>query len=117
MRRALGRGPITNARIALFGLTGGLVPCPASITVLMVCLQLRQVALGNVLVLCFGLGLAATLVLSGVVASLGMRHAMRRFGGLESLAERAPYLSGVLMLLVSGYMLLLAARGLSQGAV
>ena len=51
MRRTLGKGPVTNARIAVFGLTGGLVPCPASITVLMVCLQLKQVALGSVLVL------------------------------------------------------------------
>jgi nickel/cobalt exporter len=111
MRRTLGSGPITNARIAMFGLSGGLVPCPASITVLMVCLQLKQVALGNVLVLCFGIGLALTLVASGIVAALGVRHATRHFGGLENLGARAPYLSGALMLLVSAYMLLLALRG------
>ena len=111
MRRTLGNGPVTNGRIAMFGLTGGLVPCPASITVLMVCLQLKQVALGSVLVLCFGIGLALTLVASGVIAALGVRHATRMFGPMEGLGARAPYLSGALMLLVSGYMLLLALRG------
>jgi nickel/cobalt exporter len=111
MRRTLGNGPVTNARIAMFGLTGGLVPCPASITVLMVCLQLKQVALGSALVLCFGIGLALTLVASGIVAALGVRHATRFFGPMEGLGARAPYLSGALMLLVSGYMLLLALHG------
>jgi nickel/cobalt exporter len=112
MRRTLESGPVTNARIALFGLTGGLVPCPASITVLMVCLQLKQVALGSVLVLCFGIGLALTLVASGVIAALGVRHASRYFGSVGGLSARAPYLSGALMLLVGSYMLALALHGL-----
>jgi ABC-type nickel/cobalt efflux system permease component RcnA len=111
LRRTLGKGPVTHSRIALFGLTGGLVPCPASITVLMVCLQLKQVALGSVLVLCFGVGLALTLVVSGIVAALGVRHASRYFSSMEGLGARAPYLSGALMLLVSFYMLTLALRG------
>lgn len=113
LRRTLGKGPVTNTRIAIFGLTGGLVPCPASITVLMVCLQLKQVMLGSVLVLCFGIGLALTLVASGIIAALGARHATRLFRPLEGLGARAPYLSGALMLLVSGYMLLLALHGLN----
>lgn len=112
LQRTLGKGPVTHARIALFGLTGGLVPCPASITVLMVCLQLKQVALGSVLVMCFGIGLALTLVASGIIAALGVRHASRLFGPMEGLAARAPYLSGALMLLVGTYMLLLALHGL-----
>jgi len=36
----------TNGQILLFGLTGGLIPCPASITVLLICLQLKQFTLG-----------------------------------------------------------------------
>jgi ABC-type nickel/cobalt efflux system permease component RcnA len=95
---------VTNGRILLFGLTGGLVPCPASITVLMLCLQLKQVALGAVLVLCFSIGLALTLVLSGVIAALGVRHAAEHWDAFGGFARRAPYLSGALMLLVSLYM-------------
>jgi nickel/cobalt exporter len=104
LRRELANQQITNGRILLFGLTGGLVPCPASITVLMVCLQMRQIALGVLLVLCFSIGLALTLVTSGVIASLGVRHAAKHWQGLGGLAERAPYLSGALMLVVGLYM-------------
>ena len=53
---------VTTAQIIMFGLTGGLIPCPASITILLLCLQLKQIALGASLVLCFSIGLAMTMV-------------------------------------------------------
>lgn len=40
-RRFDGR-QVTTGQIVLFGLTGGLIPCPASITVLLICLQLKK---------------------------------------------------------------------------
>lgn len=113
LRQALRNQRISNGRIAWFGLTGGLIPCPASITVLMVCLQSRAPALGMVLVLCFSIGLALTLVASGVVASLSVRQAERHWQGFGALAHRAPYLSGALMLLVALYMGWLGVRGLA----
>ncbi len=57
---------VTTGQIILFGPTGGLIPCPASITVLLLCLQLKQIALGATLVLYFSVGLAATMVTVGV---------------------------------------------------
>ncbi len=56
---------VTTGQIVLFGLTGGLIPCPASITVLLICLQLKKFSLGATLVLGFSVGLALTLVLPG----------------------------------------------------
>lgn len=103
IRRRFTSGNVTTAQIVLFGLTGGLIPCPASITVLLLCLQLRQVALGAALVLCFSIGLALTMVTSGAVAALGVRHIARRFSGFGELARRAPYVSGTLILLVGLY--------------
>jgi nickel/cobalt transporter (NicO) family protein len=88
----------------IFGLTGGLIPCPASVTVLLLCLQLKQVALGAVLVLCFSIGLALTMVTTGAVAALGVRHAARRFSGFGELARKAPYFSGAVILLVGLYL-------------
>ena len=41
---------VTTGQIIMFGLTGGLIPCPAAITVLLLCLQVNEVALGGVLV-------------------------------------------------------------------
>ena len=94
---------VTTAQVVLFGLTGGLVPCPASLTVLLLCLQLKQYTLGLGLVLCFSIGLALTLVASGVIAAWGMNQATRRFAGLGSLAHKAPYVSSTLLVLVGLY--------------
>ena len=105
-RRFAGR-EVTTGQIVVFGLTGGLIPCPASITVLLLCLQLKQVALGATLVLGFSVGLALTLVASGVVAALGVRHLSRhasaRWQGLRHLTENAPYISSALITLVGLY--------------
>jgi len=103
IRRRFANRHVTTAQIVAFGLTGGLIPCPASITVLLLCLQLKKVALGAVLVLCFSVGLALTMVTTGAVAALGMQHAARRFSGFGTLARRAPYFSGALIMLVGVY--------------
>ena len=104
IRRRFATRNVTTAQIVVFGLTGGLIPCPASITVLLLCLQLKQVALGAVLVLCFSIGLALTMVATGTVAALGVRHAARRFSGFGELARKAPYFSGAVILLVGLYL-------------
>jgi nickel/cobalt exporter len=105
IRRRFSGRPVTTWQIALFGLTGGLIPCPAAITVLLICMQLREITLGAVLVLCFSIGLALTLVSVGVVASLSLRAAEKRSSWLSTLAARAPYVSGVLIVLVGLYTL------------
>src|SRR5207302_5501073 len=83
---------VTTGQIVMFGLTGGLIPCPASITVLLICLQLKQFTLGAALVLCFSVGLAITMVTAGVIAALSVRHISQRWSGFGALAQRAPYL-------------------------
>jgi nickel/cobalt exporter len=103
IRRRFASRNVTTGQIVLFGLTGGLIPCPASITVLLLCLQLKQITLGAALVLCFSIGLALTMVTSGAIAALGVQHAARRFSGFGGLARRAPYVSGMLILLVGLY--------------
>ncbi len=102
----------TTGQIVLFGLTGGLVPCPASITVLLLCLQAGRIALGAAVVLAFSVGLALTLVFVGVAAALGMRRAVSRWPRLEALASRAPYLSSILVALVGVYTVGLGVAGL-----
>ena len=97
-------GHATNGQILVFGLTGGLIPCPASITVLLLCLQLKQVALGATLVLSFSVGLALTMVASGVLAAWSVGQATKRWSGFGHWAARAPYISTVLMLSLAFWM-------------
>ncbi|MDC5852750.1 nickel/cobalt efflux protein RcnA [Vibrio europaeus] len=95
---------VTNGQILLFGLTGGLIPCPAAVTVLLICLQLKAMTLGATLVVSFSIGLALTLVAVGVVAAIGVHKATSKWSGLNDIARRAPYLSGVLISAVGLYM-------------
>lgn len=110
-RRFASQQNVTTGQIIVFGLTGGLIPCPASITILLLCLQLKKVTLGATLVLCFSIGLAMTLVLTGVVAAIGMRQATKRWSGFSTIAHRAPYLSSGLIILVGLYV---SAHGLQS---
>lgn len=103
IRRRFANREVTNGQILLFGLTGGLIPCPASITVLLLCLQLKEFTLGAALVLCFSIGLALTMVVSGALAALSVRHASQRWSGFGEFARKAPYFSGGLILLVGLY--------------
>jgi ABC-type nickel/cobalt efflux system permease component RcnA len=110
-KRFAGR-KVTTGQIVMFGLTGGLIPCPASVTVLLVCLQLKQITTGALLVLCFSIGLAVTMVAVGAVAALGMDRAQRSWDGFGKLAARAPYISSALVILIGLYSLYLGFRGL-----
>lgn len=103
IRKRFTNREVTNGQILVFGLTGGLVPCPAAITVLLLCLQVKQVTLGAILVLCFSIGLAITLVSVGAAAAIGARKASSRFPWLSEAARRAPYLSSVLIICVGLY--------------
>ena len=95
---------VTNWQILLFGLTGGLIPCPAAITVLLICIQLKALTLGAALVVCFSIGLALTLVTVGVGAAVSVRQVAKRWHGLNLVAQKAPYFSSVLIGLVGIYM-------------
>ena len=94
---------VSNGQIVVFGLTGGLIPCPAAITVLLLCIQVKEISLGAVLVLCFSIGLAITLVTVGAVAAVSMRQASKRVSWISAVAGRAPYVSSALIILVGVY--------------
>lgn len=103
IRRRFADRNVTTGQIVLFGLTGGLIPCPAAITVLLLCLQLKEITLGAVLVLCFSIGLAITLVVVGATAALSVHHAARRWSWFGTFVRRAPYFSALLIVAVGVY--------------
>ncbi len=112
IRNRFANRDVTTRQIILFGLTGGLIPCPAAITVLLLCLQLKELTLGFVLVLCFSIGLALTLVSVGVAAAYSVRHASSRWSWFGELARRLPYLSGALIIAAGLYVGILGWLGI-----
>ncbi len=103
IRRRFSDRQVTNWQILLFGLTGGLIPCPAAITVLLLCLQLKEITLGAALVLCFSIGLALTLVAVGMAAAWSVSRVTKRFTWISTAAHRAPYFSGAIIAVVGIY--------------
>ncbi len=100
---------VTTGQLILFGLTGGLLPCPSAFAVLVICLQLKQITLGFAIVLAFSVGLAITLVTVGSAAALSVRHASKHFNGFGGLARKAPYVSSTVMVVIG---LLVAGQGI-----
>ena len=104
IRRRFSDREVTTGQIIIFGLTGGLIPCPGAITVLLLCLQLKAFTLGAALVLCFSIGLALTMVTSGVIAAISVKHVSKRFNGFGEIVRKAPYVSGGVILVIGLYL-------------
>jgi nickel/cobalt exporter len=66
-----------RALVAL-GVTGGIVPCPAALVVLLSALSLRRIGFGMLLIVAFSVGLAAVLIAIGVLMVYA-RRLMTRF--------------------------------------
>lgn len=103
-------GHVTTGQIVWFGFTGGLMPCPSAIAVLLVCLQIKAFALGVAMVAAFSVGLAATLVAIGVSVAWGSGKLMERWAGFDRFAAKLPYLSAGFVLLIG---LIVSAAGLN----
>jgi nickel/cobalt transporter (NicO) family protein len=102
LRNRLSRrgGTITNAEVASFGFSGGLLPCPAAFAVLLACLHQKAYILGIVMVAAFGVGLALMLVGIGVAVARGASALQSRMTGFGRVAQWAPYVSAVIVLAI-----------------
>jgi len=101
-------GPITMRSLIGLGVSGGIVPCPSALVVLIAAISQHRLGLGMVLILAFSLGLAATLTSIGVAVVFGGRLITRlrperrifgsRFAGaLPALSASVIVLAGVLI--------------------
>ena len=102
---------VTTGQIVIFGLTGGLMPCPAAVSILIVCLQLKEFSLGFSIVAAFSFGLALTMISVGVLASWGFQKLAEKAGWFSRVAARAPYVSSYLLIALG---LAFAFRGLAM---
>lgn len=70
-------------QLMVLGVTGGIVPCPAALVVLLSAVALHRVAFGLFLILAFSAGLAAVLIVFGIIAAQAGRWMLRpRLDGL-----------------------------------
>jgi high-affinity nickel-transport protein len=87
-------------QLLTLGITGGMVPCPAALVVLLSALSLHRVGLGLFLIVAFSLGLAAVLIVIGLLMVYA-RQFMARWNGDGLSAKRwLPVLSSGTMLVL-----------------
>ena len=69
---------ISLSQLIVLGITGGIIPCPAALVVLLSALTLHRIGFGLLLIVAFSLGLAAILVAFGML-TVYARQFMARF--------------------------------------
>jgi nickel/cobalt exporter len=90
-------GPSLRGLVAV-GVSGGLLPCPSALVVLLAAISLHRVAFGMLLILAFSIGLAATITSIGLVAVLA-KQAFRRVSFEGRVVSLLPALSALVILL------------------
>jgi nickel/cobalt exporter len=91
-----GRGPSFRSLLAV-GFSGGLLPCPSALVVLLAAISLHRIAFGLVLILAFSAGLALSITGIGLVAVLA-RKAFRRLSFDGPLIRLLPAVSALVIL-------------------
>ena len=71
---------VSFRELLALGVTGGIVPCPAALVVLLSAIALQRIGFGLLLIIAFSVGLATVLIAIGLLMVYA-RHFMSRFQG------------------------------------
>ncbi len=83
---AVPEGPLTMRTLVALGISGGIVPCPEALVVLLAAIKLHRIGYGMVLITAFSVGLAAALIAIGMLV-VSARQRLSRF---DKLGEGSP---------------------------
>jgi ABC-type nickel/cobalt efflux system permease component RcnA len=104
---------VSLKQLLLLGITGGIVPCPAALVVLLSALALRRVGFGLFLIVAFSFGLAAVLIGMGLAAIYAGRMLARLPTEGQLMQRWLPLASAVLITVLA---VRLRYEGLTQRA-
>ena len=90
---------ITWRSLIALGISGGLVPCPDAIAILLVAIAINRLMLGLALILSFSLGLAVVLIVIGLLM-VNSRRLFDRMGFLDKFAPALPVVSAVIVVIL-----------------
>jgi high-affinity nickel-transport protein len=86
--------------LCMLGITGGIVPCPAALVVLLSAFSLHRIGFGLFLITAFSLGLAAVLVIVGLTMVYAKRVMSSRVRAGNSALRYLPFLSSAFMVVL-----------------
>ncbi|MBL8107931.1 MAG: hypothetical protein JNJ72_20350, partial [Anaerolineales bacterium] len=90
---------ITWRSLIALGVSGGLVPCPDAIAILLVAIAINRLMLGLALILSFSLGLAVVLIVIGLLM-VNSRRLFDRMGFLDKFAPVMPLVSAIVVVIL-----------------
>ena len=96
------------------GVTGGIVPCPAALVVLLGALSLGRVGFGLILIVAFSIGLAAVLIITGLLVVYARRMMARARGNGRLITRWLPLTSSAVITVLG---LAIAAQGLQAAGL
>jgi ABC-type nickel/cobalt efflux system permease component RcnA len=99
---------VSYGALLTLGITGGMIPCPAALVVLLSAVALQRIAFGLLLIAAFSLGLAAVLVGTGLLL-VSARGVVQRWSGEGSWLAYLPFFSP---LVITPLGLMIALRSL-----
>ena len=92
---------MTPAGLIALGISGGLVPCPSALILMLSAIALGRPALGLLLLTAFSLGLASVLVAIGIVAVYARHLLPNSASAVQSPALRLiPIFSAVVVIII-----------------
>ena len=86
--------------LCMLGITGGIVPCPAALVVLLSAFSLHRIGFGLFLITAFSLGLAAVLVIVGLTMLYAKRVMSSRVRAGTTALRYLPFLSSAFMVVL-----------------
>ena len=90
---------VTLGSLLTLGISGGIVPCPGALVILLLAVALHRIAFGLVLLVAFSVGLAAILIAIGILI-VKARPLVDRFSGDGRWIQRLPIASAVVIIVV-----------------
>jgi ABC-type nickel/cobalt efflux system permease component RcnA len=106
---------ITLRNLFALGFSGGIVPCPSALVVLLSAIAVHRVGAGLLFIVAFSLGLASVLVAIGILV-VRASHVLARFDRDNSVLRFVPVVSAAVISVIGLAMALQALAGVDLGS-
>jgi ABC-type nickel/cobalt efflux system permease component RcnA len=98
----LPKGKVTLSSLLLLGISGGMVPCPAALVVLLAAITMHRIVFGLSLIFAFSIGLASVLILIGILVVKSTKLMLRSKTEAKWLRILPVFSAGIIMLIGIG---------------
>jgi len=102
--------PLSLRTLLVLGITGGILPCPSALVVMLAAIGLHRIVFGMIMIIAFSLGLATVLTLIGILV-IRARGWLERLPLTRTLTNRLPIVSAAVVTLLGLILFVRACHG------